>query len=787
MPGRSTHHCPQRDFTEALTRDELSGEQRRAAQQHLEECESCRAWFRHETAQKFPRFRNYTILERIGEGGFGVVYKVIHHAKERVEALKVLFGKTPIRAAYFQNEVHLIAKLQHANIATLYEAHLGTPPYYTMEFVEGEQLDDYVRSRHLPLVDRIQLVKTVAEAVGYAHEQGVVHRDIKPQNILIGTDGQPHIIDFGIAKKLLLREVSDDDPPSSPEGVMGTFGYIAPEQIAGEQVDERADIYALGALLYHCITGDPAKFANCSERLTQILYERQVTRAADLAAIIARCVHPVPEERYSSCAVLIDDLDNYLTGRRIRARKDATPAYRVMRSAAFVLRNRPLAVQVIIVLAVALVLTVLSWRAEARWIVSGADGHSTALLFFPEQTQEAIAAGRIGGDLDGLDADEFKSWRLLRGRQMQRLAEAEPRVVVWDTYFPDCQPRFDAGLIEGFAALRAAEVPVVIGALKLDINGEPEVCPDILAAVHACGTLASTNPEMRDGEWVVPICIRRGFAKPVPGLAVAGFAAAHHPDAELDLHIESNVVVLSYRRHEVPRGEARWKQNSDPIRCKMVDQIRRDTLDGMLREGDLVFQMHVKAARDRATAMPRVSVEQVLQADLRQLRSWFRGRAVVIGHLVPEDAHRTVSGEIVYGCEIHARTIQSLLSGTTVMRFERQPLTATILLWCIIGVLLTGLIPPSRTLALRWVAWICVFGFVAGVVSIPLSARWVTDFWQIQVAMALGTLLASGCPAYLVRALRERQVRLAPELSWASEDETISSTLLASTASTDGS
>lgn len=225
-----------------------------------------------------------------------MVYKVIHHAKERVEALKVLFGKTPIRAAYFQNEVHLIAKLRHANIATLYEAHLGTPPYYTMEFVEGEQLDDYVRSRHLPLVDRIQLVKTVAEAVGYAHEQGVVHRDIKPQNILIGTDGQPHIIDFGIAKKLVLREVSEDDPPSSPEGVMGTFGYIAPEQIAGEQVDERADIYALGALLYHCITGDPAKFANCSERLTQILYERQVTRAADLAAIIARCVHPVPEE-----------------------------------------------------------------------------------------------------------------------------------------------------------------------------------------------------------------------------------------------------------------------------------------------------------------------------------------------------------------------------------------------------------------------------------------------------------------------------------------------------------
>lgn len=777
MPGRHTHHCSQRQTTEALARDALVADQCYAAQSHLEECETCRTLFRQLTAEHFPRFPNYTIIERIGEGGFGVVYKVIHHAKERTEALKVLFGKTPIRQAYFQNEVHLIAKLQHPHIATLYEAHLSNPPlYYTMEFVEGEQLDSYFRSRQVPLADRINVVKSVAQAVGYAHQQGVVHRDIKPQNILIDGHGQPRIVDFGIAKKLGLADEDDDGHPRSPEGVLGTFGYIAPEQVAGEPVDARADVFALGALLYHSVTGEPAKFAGQPDRLAQSLHARQVTRAEDLAAIVTRCVDPLPERRYGSCAAFIEDVDNYLSGRPVRARQDRSRVYRVTHVAAFALRTRPLAVRVFIVTAVAALLAFLSWRAEARWSVPGVDAYSTALVVFTADTNRAIARGEIGADLDGLDADNVKSWRLLRGRLMQRLAAARPRVVVWDSYFNTCEPQFDDELVGGFEALRAADVPVVIGVKNFDLNSEPQTCPRILAAVHNYGTLASTEPITRANEWVVPICVQRGVAKPVPGLAVAAFAAARHPDASLDIEVERHAVALRYRERSVQSGGALWYV--DRIRFQTADRIQRDTLNGMLQAGDLVFQMHVKASSDQAAGVPQTSLREVLQADPEQLRNWFGGRIVVLGSEDARDRYPTVGGGMVHGYQIQAGTIQSL-SKSRLRPFERRPLVVTILLWCALAALLTGLVPRGRRLALRWTVWICCLGSALGVLLVLIAAWRVTDFWQLQVALAVGSLLAAGCPAYLARAVRERQMQLAPELKWSSEDDTIASTLLA--------
>ncbi|MCH7632614.1 MAG: serine/threonine protein kinase [Planctomycetes bacterium] len=312
MPRRSQHVCPKREAVEALSRSALADDQRLSVQRHLEDCESCRTLFRRETADNFPRIRQYTVIERVDEGGFGIVYKAIHHTKQRSEALKMLYGRTDARAAYFENEVHLVGKLRHPNIATLYDAHLSSPPlYYCMEFVEGRRLDRCLSSGEGTLADRINVVKIVASAIDYAHKQGVVHRDIKPQNIIIDDEGQPHIVDFGIARKLGLTAQPDaggEASPDSPEGVVGTLGYMAPERAQGRKVDERGDIYSLGALLYHCVTGQPPRKLAGTDGLEKTLRELHIARPQDLTGIIKRCLAIDPDHRYRSAADLVAEL-----------------------------------------------------------------------------------------------------------------------------------------------------------------------------------------------------------------------------------------------------------------------------------------------------------------------------------------------------------------------------------------------------------------------------------------------------------------------------------------------
>ncbi|NUQ50230.1 MAG: serine/threonine protein kinase, partial [Phycisphaerae bacterium] len=249
---------------DAVGRTETTAaDERRRLQRHLETCGPCRRAFRRETLARFPRIRNYTILEELGAGGFGVVYKAVHHEKQRTEAIKVLAGHSRARIAYFENEVHLVGQLSHPNIATLYEAHLTAPPlFYAMEYVEGEQLHAYCRRLRLPLEERLRLMRTVALTIAHAHREGVVHRDLKPQNILIDGEGRPRVVDFGIARRIDESQPLPACAPRGREGVVGTLGYIPPEQIAGQAVDGRADIFALGAILREAVTGEPMRYAD---------------------------------------------------------------------------------------------------------------------------------------------------------------------------------------------------------------------------------------------------------------------------------------------------------------------------------------------------------------------------------------------------------------------------------------------------------------------------------------------------------------------------------------------
>jgi WD40 repeat protein/tetratricopeptide (TPR) repeat protein len=278
-------------------------------------------------------FPGYEILGELGRGGMGVVYKAVQLKLKRTVALKVIrgAGAGPQELARFRAEAEAAARLQHPNIVQVFEVGEsvgdGGPgvPYLALEYVEGTNLAR--RLAGTPLADRhaAVLVEQLARAMQYAHERGVVHRDLKPGNILLpaGTF-VPRIADFGLAKQL------DDDSGQTQTGqVLGTPSYMAPEQAQGKRdVGPPADVYALGAILYECLTGRPPfKAASVLETLEQVrsqepapVRQLQPKVPRDLETVCLKCLHKEPAKRYHSSADLADELRRFLDGRPILAR-----------------------------------------------------------------------------------------------------------------------------------------------------------------------------------------------------------------------------------------------------------------------------------------------------------------------------------------------------------------------------------------------------------------------------------------------------------------------------------
>jgi eukaryotic-like serine/threonine-protein kinase len=198
---------------------------------------------------------NYEIICELGRGGMGVVYQARHIKLNRPVALKMILAGSHAGAAdlaRFQTEAEAIARLRHPNIVQVYEVgeHEGKP-YFSLEFCGGGSLEKKLGGTPLPPKEAASLVETLARAMQPAHEQHVIHRDLKPANVLLAEDGTPKITDFGLAKKL------DEAGQTASGAVMGTPSYMAPEQAEGKAVGPLADVYALGAILYECLTGRP--------------------------------------------------------------------------------------------------------------------------------------------------------------------------------------------------------------------------------------------------------------------------------------------------------------------------------------------------------------------------------------------------------------------------------------------------------------------------------------------------------------------------------------------------
>jgi serine/threonine protein kinase len=270
------------------------------------------------------RLGNYEVHEKLGSGGMGVVYRARDMSLDRFVALKVLnpsAAADPTEMARFEKEARATSALNHPHIVQVID--LGTAEhedqelhYIAMELVEGRSLRKMLEGS-APLDEILRVVAQVADALDKAHDTGIVHRDIKPENILVTEDGYSKIVDFGIAKltgssELRARSMGavQVDAGTQAGEIMGTLAYMAPEQIRGDEVDARTDVFALGNILFEAVTG-AAPFRRESARLTirSIMNDdvpeiRNPRRPAPLALerVTRRCLARDPAERYASAA-----------------------------------------------------------------------------------------------------------------------------------------------------------------------------------------------------------------------------------------------------------------------------------------------------------------------------------------------------------------------------------------------------------------------------------------------------------------------------------------------------
>src|SRR5262245_40223954 len=298
------------------------------------------------------RVPGYEVLAELGRGGMGVVYKAQQTALKRTVALKMILSGEYAGSSErgrFRTEAEAAARLSHPNIVQVFDVneHQGLP-YLSMELCEGGSLAERLRGGALEPRQAAAVVEALARAVHHAHQKGVIHRDLKPANVLLSAEcgtrnaeredtdvtgssfRDPHsalrvpkITDFGLAKVL-----AGESNATASGAVLGTPGYMAPEQAAGRSkaIGPAADLYAMGAILYHCLTGRPPFAGTVAETLVAVL-ERQPERPrsidrridASLEAICLKCLEKAPEDRYRTAVAVADDLRAYLDGEAVLA------------------------------------------------------------------------------------------------------------------------------------------------------------------------------------------------------------------------------------------------------------------------------------------------------------------------------------------------------------------------------------------------------------------------------------------------------------------------------------
>ena len=282
------------------------------------------------SANTFADFGDYELLEVIGRGGQGVVYRARQKSLNRTVALKIIalgHWATDAHLKRFRREAEAAASLDHSGIVPIYEVgERDGSCYFSMKLVEGGQLDEVVAREPMPLRRAVELIIKVARTVYFAHEHGILHRDIKPGNILLDRNCEPHLTDFGLA-----RLVETESTVTRTLEVLGTPSYMAPEQAIGNNsaLTAATDVYGLGAVLYQLLTGHPPFAGGTTYETIKLLLDTEPRQPRvwnpkidrDLSTICLKCLDKDPKRRYSSALALAEDLERWMKHEPILARR----------------------------------------------------------------------------------------------------------------------------------------------------------------------------------------------------------------------------------------------------------------------------------------------------------------------------------------------------------------------------------------------------------------------------------------------------------------------------------
>jgi TolB-like protein/Tfp pilus assembly protein PilF len=316
-------------------------------------------------------FGDYELLEEMGRGGQGLVYRARQKSLNRTVALKIIgLGQwaTNTHLKRFHLEAEAAASLDHPCIVPIYEiGERDGSCYFSMKLVEGGPIDEVVKREPMPIRRAAELIAKLARTVHYAHERGILHRDIKPGNILVDAKGEPHLTDFGLA-----RLAETESTVTRTTEVLGTPSYMAPEQAQGNPaaagLARTTDVYGLGAVFYHLLTGHPPFAGGTTYETIQLVLETEPRRPhllnpkvdRDVATICLKCLEKDPQRRYPSALALAEDLERWLKHEPIQARRAGV----LIRASKWIRRQPAIAALIALSIALTAAVGVIVWKTE---------------------------------------------------------------------------------------------------------------------------------------------------------------------------------------------------------------------------------------------------------------------------------------------------------------------------------------------------------------------------------------------------------------------------------------
>lgn len=655
----------------------------------------------HSSTGALPDIEGYEVLSRIHAGAQGVVYKAVQLSTSRTVAVKLLpheHSATDRQKHRFEREVGLAASLRHPNIVTVYDSGLTSGRYFfAMEYIHGKPLDQYLKSAELAANDKLRLFATICSAVSYAHQKGVIHRDLKPGNILIDAAVQPHVVDFGLAKSAGVVAMHGDAPFTLTSQFMGTLAYASPEQTKGDPtlIDTRSDVYALGVILYEMLTGTypyPMN-ADLSKMFHTICHTPPKAPSAvtwgisaDIDTIVLRALAKEPERRYQTVADLQGDIERCLTGEPISARRDSAMYILRLRARALVRRHQVIAGLFVIALATTIVAVPQPfyervWNQPIKWYENWAMAtfapaidtpvmEDVRIVAIDDQTMQMIDEMAAAAGLTDVSADNLRSLRRLHGYVLKKLAadtSTDVKGVLFDFQFlpneNDSERSFTRDLAEGVIALRSKGVEPVFGVVP-GVPLEAQMADELrtLDVVTGVATMQQVDSDGPVQEWRGTDLSLTCDNQTSLGMSVMG--VIHMRMAQLGLDPMTDVIhpVLDAAQRLL---KIEYKKSGKGLLSSQGD-ASEFPVQRFIEDDDCLIaisQPAVPSAQQIAAAT--IPFHKLFMAEGKELQQLVNGKMLVIGNrtATAQDRIVTPEGLDLFGVDMHAITADALLRG----------------------------------------------------------------------------------------------------------------------------